>query len=134
MTAWLITGGAGFIGANFVRMAADDAVDTLIVLDALTYAGNIANISDLVDAGRVQFHKGAICDVALVDRLFGSLADKRGGFVQHQRRPAGDRQSQRQSCHHIAHIMEPQDDHRHADRSGDEERDGHQQAAQCGSQ
>ena len=70
MTAWLITGGAGFIGANFVRMAADDAVDTLIVLDALTYAGNIANISDLVDAGRVQFHKGAICDVALVDRLF----------------------------------------------------------------
>jgi len=70
MTAWLITGGAGFIGANFVRMAADDAVDTLIVLDALTYAGNIANISGLVDAGRVQFHKGDICDVALVDRLF----------------------------------------------------------------
>ena len=70
MTAWLITGGAGFIGANFVRLAANDAVDTLIVLDALTYAGNIANISDLVDTGRVQFHKGDICDVALVDRLF----------------------------------------------------------------
>jgi len=70
MTAWLITGGAGFIGANFVRMAAGGAVDTLVVLDALTYAGNLANISDLVDAGRVQFHKGDICDGALVDWLF----------------------------------------------------------------
>jgi dTDP-glucose 4,6-dehydratase len=66
----LITGGAGFIGSNFVRMAAEDAADTLVVLDALTYAGNIANISDLIDAGRVQFHKGDICDVALLDRLF----------------------------------------------------------------
>jgi dTDP-glucose 4,6-dehydratase len=70
MTAWLITGGAGFIGANFVRMAAGGVVETLVVLDALTYAGNLANISDLVDAGRVQFHKGDICDVALVEALF----------------------------------------------------------------
>jgi dTDP-glucose 4,6-dehydratase len=70
MTAWLITGGAGFIGANFVRMAAGGTVDTPVVLDALTYAGNLANISDLVDAGRVQFHKGDICDAALVDGLF----------------------------------------------------------------
>ena len=70
MTAWLITGGAGFIGANFVRMAATSAIDTLVVLDALTYAGNLANISDLVGAGRVVFHKGDICDAALVDRLF----------------------------------------------------------------
>jgi dTDP-glucose 4,6-dehydratase len=70
MTAWLITGGAGFIGANFVRMAAGGVVDSLVVLDALTYAGNIASISVLVDGGRVQFHKGDICDVGLVDRLF----------------------------------------------------------------
>jgi len=70
MTAWSITGGAGFIGANFVHMAAGGAVDTIVVLDALTYAGNIASISDLLDSGRVQFQKGDICDAALVDRLF----------------------------------------------------------------
>ena len=46
MTAWLVTGGAGFIGTNFVRMVAGSAVDTIVVLDALTYAGNFANIAD----------------------------------------------------------------------------------------
>jgi dTDP-glucose 4,6-dehydratase len=70
MTAWLITGGAGFIGTNFVRMAAAGQVETIVVLDALTYAGNLANIADLVDARRVQFHKGDICDAAIVERLF----------------------------------------------------------------
>ena len=53
MTAWLITGGAGFIGANFVRLAAAGAADTLVVLDALTYAGNLTNIADVVDDRRV---------------------------------------------------------------------------------
>lgn len=72
MTTWLITGGAGFIGANFVRMAADGPADTIVVLDALTYAGNFANISPVVDGRRVQFHKGDICDAALVDRLFAT--------------------------------------------------------------
>ena len=72
MTAWLITGGAGFIGANFVRMAADSHAGTIVVLDALTYAGNLANIADLVDGRRVHFHHGDICDTALVDRLFAT--------------------------------------------------------------
>ena len=70
MTTWLITGGAGFIGSNFVRTAADREISTIVVLDALTYAGNVANITDLIDAGRVQFHKGDICDAELVARLF----------------------------------------------------------------
>jgi len=70
MTAWLITGGAGFIGTNFVRMAAEGQVESIVVLDALTYAGNLGNISDLIDARRVQFHKGDICDGAIVERLF----------------------------------------------------------------
>jgi dTDP-glucose 4,6-dehydratase len=70
MTTWLVTGGAGFIGANFVRMVADSAIDTIAILDALTYAGNFANISDVVDGRRVQFHNGDICDAELVDRLF----------------------------------------------------------------
>jgi len=70
MTTWLVTGGAGFIGSNFVRMAADGDVETIVVLDALTYAGNLANIADLVDAHRVQFRKGDICDSRLLDKLF----------------------------------------------------------------
>jgi dTDP-glucose 4,6-dehydratase len=72
MTAWLITGGAGFIGANFVRLAADSAVDTIVVLDALTYAGNFANISDLIDGRRVLFHKGDICDAELMAQTFAT--------------------------------------------------------------
>jgi dTDP-glucose 4,6-dehydratase len=72
MTAWLITGGAGFIGANFVRAAAAGAANTIVVLDALTYAGNFANIADVVDGRRVRFHKGDICDAALVGELFAT--------------------------------------------------------------
>jgi len=72
MTAWLITGGAGFIGANFVRAAAAGAADTIVVLDALTYAGNFANIGDVVDDRRVRFRKGDICDAALVGELFAT--------------------------------------------------------------
>ena len=49
MTAWLITGGAGFIGSNFARMASERDVETIVVLDALTYAGNLTNIADLID-------------------------------------------------------------------------------------
>jgi dTDP-glucose 4,6-dehydratase len=72
MTAWLITGGAGFIGANFVRTAAAGAADTIVVLDALTYAGNFANIVDVVDGRHVRFHKGDICDPDLVGELFAT--------------------------------------------------------------
>jgi dTDP-glucose 4,6-dehydratase len=63
----LVTGGAGFIGSNFVRMmAAEHPSCAITVLDALTYAGNMENIGDLVDAGRVRFVKGNICDPAAV--------------------------------------------------------------------
>jgi dTDP-glucose 4,6-dehydratase len=59
----LITGGAGFIGSNFTRYIADAHPGCRItVLDALTYAGNLENILDLVDGGRVRFVKGDICD------------------------------------------------------------------------
>jgi dTDP-glucose 4,6-dehydratase len=59
----LVTGGAGFIGSNFVRLVAREAPGCAVtVLDALTYAGNMENIADLVDAGRVRFVKGNICD------------------------------------------------------------------------
>ena len=66
MNAWLVTGGAGFIGANFVRLAARSTDAPLVVFDALTYAGNFANIADLVNDGRVTFVRGDICDETLV--------------------------------------------------------------------
>ncbi|MFP5358313.1 MAG: dTDP-glucose 4,6-dehydratase [Gammaproteobacteria bacterium] len=66
----LVTGGAGFIGCNFVRhlLGADSAV-RIVNLDALTYAGSEDNLHDLPDPARHLFVKGDICDRALVDRL-----------------------------------------------------------------
>ncbi len=64
----LVTGGAGFIGANLVRrLAATDAYE-VVVLDKLTYAGNLDNIRELVDARDVAFHKGDVCDPVAVRR------------------------------------------------------------------
>ena len=65
----LITGGMGFIGSNFVRSLIKSKQMEIIVLDKLTYAGNPANLQDLVDAGRVRFVKGDICDPTVVDPL-----------------------------------------------------------------
>lgn len=65
----LVTGGAGFIGSNFVRHIYNERPDWQItVLDALTYAGNTENIKGL-DESRVIFVKGNICDEAIVDKL-----------------------------------------------------------------
>ncbi|TRY16725.1 dTDP-glucose 4,6-dehydratase [Tessaracoccus rhinocerotis] len=67
MTAFLCTGGAGFIGSGFVhRLLARDETDTVTVLDALTYAGNRAN---LPDDPRCTLVEGSVCDAALVDEL-----------------------------------------------------------------
>lgn len=66
----LITGGAGFIGSNFVRYWCDRYPgDRVVVLDALTYAGNLANIQDLENRETFRFVKGDICDRTLVDNL-----------------------------------------------------------------
>lgn len=70
MTTWLVTGGAGFIGSNFARLCANSIQNEIVVLDALTYAGNFANISDLVDSKRITFVQGDICDRDLVNSLF----------------------------------------------------------------
>ncbi len=68
MTRFLVTGGAGFIGSNFVHhlMAHTDA--TVTVLDKLTYAGNRASLDGLPEQ-RFDFVHGDICDPALVDDL-----------------------------------------------------------------
>jgi dTDP-glucose 4,6-dehydratase len=69
MAKLLVTGGAGFIGANFVHYYAHRYPQAeIIVLDALTYAGNRHNL-DAMPSDRVQLVVGDICDTALVERL-----------------------------------------------------------------
>ena len=57
-----VTGGAGFIGSNFARHVLHHSDDSVVVYDALTYAGNIANLADLRDDPRFTFVEGDICD------------------------------------------------------------------------
>lgn len=65
----LITGGAGFIGSNFVHyIHQKHKTCRITVLDALTYAGNLENLSGLLEDDRVTFIKGSIADPAVVDR------------------------------------------------------------------
>lgn len=71
MKTYLVTGGAGFIGANFVKYLLSSAEDAkIVVLDLLTYAGNLRTIAGDIDDDRCIFVKGDICDRALADRLF----------------------------------------------------------------
>ncbi|UCD51943.1 MAG: dTDP-glucose 4,6-dehydratase [Phycisphaerales bacterium] len=66
----LITGGAGFIGSNFVRMVLSEHPDCLVVnLDKLTYAGNLENLAEFVDHANHKFVHGDICDETLVRKL-----------------------------------------------------------------
>src|SRR5580658_2067260 len=70
MSRLLITGGAGFIGANFVHhWLTEHPGDRLVVLDALTYAGNLANLEAAREREELRFVEGNICDTALVERL-----------------------------------------------------------------
>jgi dTDP-glucose 4,6-dehydratase len=63
----LVTGGAGFIGSNFIRyVLRTHPEDRVVNLDKLTYAGNPANLADLADDARYTFVKGDICDAGLV--------------------------------------------------------------------
>jgi dTDP-glucose 4,6-dehydratase len=63
----LVTGGAGFIGSNFVRwILQHHPEDTVVNLDKLTYAGNLANLADVADSPRYRFVRGDICDARLV--------------------------------------------------------------------
>ena len=62
----LVTGAAGFIGSNYVRWLLANSDDEVTILDALTYAGNMETIRDLVDDRRCKFVHGDICDQDIV--------------------------------------------------------------------
>lgn len=66
----MITGGAGFIGSNFVHhWCKNYPGDRVVVLDALTYAGNLENLATLKERDNFRFVQGDICDRALIDSL-----------------------------------------------------------------
>jgi dTDP-glucose 4,6-dehydratase len=58
----LVTGGAGFIGSNYVRHVFQNTYDEVTVYDALTYAGNLSTLRDVDDSPRYRFVQGNICD------------------------------------------------------------------------
>ena len=76
----LVTGGSGFIGSAFVRMAVGEVGFRVINLDNLTYAGNLENLAPVADDERYRFVHGDICDAALVASI---LADEEPDAIVH---------------------------------------------------
>ena len=71
MKTYLVTGAAGFIGANFIKyMLAEHQDIKIVVLDLLTYAGNLGTIAEDIDGERCEFVKGDICDRDLADAVW----------------------------------------------------------------
>ncbi len=72
MERLLVTGGAGFIGSNFVHHLLDTYGDgKVVVYDKLTYAGNLENLKDVADDPRYSFVQGDICDTERVEEVVG---------------------------------------------------------------
>jgi dTDP-glucose 4,6-dehydratase len=71
MDTVVVTGGAGFIGSNFVRLLLRRTPLRVVVLDKLTYAGNLNSLADVRDDARFVFVQGDICDRQLVERIYG---------------------------------------------------------------
>jgi dTDP-glucose 4,6-dehydratase len=66
----LVTGGAGFIGSAFVRLAVSSGLHDVINVDKLTYAGNLENLTPIEGASTHHFVRGDICDRDFIDALF----------------------------------------------------------------
>ncbi|HHV75369.1 MAG TPA: dTDP-glucose 4,6-dehydratase [Thermoanaerobacterium sp.] len=76
MKTYLVTGGAGFIGSNFIKYMLSKYNDIKIInLDKLTYAGNLENLKDVEDNPNYTFVKGDICDKGLVEDVFSKDID-----------------------------------------------------------
>jgi dTDP-glucose 4,6-dehydratase len=73
---WIVTGGAGFIGSHFVRTAIlEEWAQEVVVLDALTYAGNLGNLQPVQSRKELQFHRCDIADAQAVRQAVGEGAD-----------------------------------------------------------
>jgi dTDP-glucose 4,6-dehydratase len=70
MSTLLVTGGAGFIGCNFVRTALEQTQAKVVVLDKLTYAGSLENLRDVSDDPRFHFVRADIADRSSVEQVF----------------------------------------------------------------
>jgi dTDP-glucose 4,6-dehydratase len=68
--AWLVTGGAGFIGSNFVRAALESSDARIVVVDKLTYAGNLQSLTEVSDNPRYAFVQADIADREAVRAIF----------------------------------------------------------------
>ena len=78
MKTILVTGGAGFVGSNFLPYFVEKHADYFVInLDKVTYAGDLANLKELEDHSRYKFIKGDICDKTLVEKIFKEF-DVRG--------------------------------------------------------
>jgi dTDP-glucose 4,6-dehydratase len=72
----LVTGGAGFIGSNYVKnrlLHRSDDLEQITILDDLTYAGTLENLQSIHEDPRIKFVKGDICNRALVEELFADV-------------------------------------------------------------
>ena len=76
----LVTGGAGFIGSAFVRMAVAGTGHRVVNLDKLTYAGNLENLTAVEDSERYRFVEGDICEARLVESL---IAEEKPDAIVH---------------------------------------------------
>jgi dTDP-glucose 4,6-dehydratase len=70
METWVVTGGAGFIGSNFVRLALSTRDARLVIVDKLTYAGNLESLADVADDPRFEFVRADIADRGAMEELF----------------------------------------------------------------
>ena len=76
MSTVLVTGAAGFIGSNFVRLLRRQRADVNVVaLDVLTYAGNLANLADCCDGPHYRFVRADICDSKAIEPVFAAGVD-----------------------------------------------------------
>ena len=90
MDTWIVTGGAGFIGCNFVRLALEQTEARIVVFDSLTYAGNLQSLADVSDHERFQFVRADIADRSAVERAaIACIPPERGGELRRRdpRRP-----------------------------------------------
>ena len=69
----IVTGGAGFIGSALVRHLVRDTDATVLMVDKLTYAGNLESVREVADSPRYSFLQADICDAAAMDRAFAEF-------------------------------------------------------------